>query len=112
MNQIQELLAVSKYKDFPDAVLTFNLCIAFAKLEKRNVDESLRTCARRILPRMSNLKIRQLIGQMSVDPNPMVGLTLIDKSLQIMEDALLVGLPRMNVPEEYVQRYIDLKGQC
>lgn len=112
MNQIQELIAVSKYKDFPDAVVTFKLCIAFAKLEYRNEDEALRACARKILPRMRNQKIRQLIGQMSVDPDPKVGLALIDKSLQIMEDALLVGLPRMNVPEEYVQRYIDLKGNC
>ena len=88
MNTALQLIHASKYKEFPDTLLTLELCRSFARLEGRKVGESLRKCAKALSGKVNNRNLQGTLRTMSLSLFPESEITRIRGCLGKMEAAL------------------------
>ncbi len=88
MNQAKEIITCSKYAEFPDVLITLELCRAFAQLEKRRVGESLRSCARLLAVSANHELLRATLEEMGKSQFPEVQIVRIRNCVRKMEKAI------------------------
>ncbi len=88
MKQAKEIIACSKYAEFPDVLITLELCRIFALREKRRVGESLRSCARLLAVRANHELLRATLDEMGKSQFPEVQIVRIRNCVKKMEKAI------------------------
>lgn len=88
MSSAKEIITCSKYAEFPDALVTLELCRVFAQREKRSVPASLRACARILADKVSHERLRATLEEMSKSLFPEVQINRIRDAIRRMEGAL------------------------
>lgn len=91
--QAKEIIACSKYAEFPDVLTTLELCRIFALREKRRVGESLRGCARILAVRVDDERLRATLEEMGKSLFPEVQIVRIRNCIQKMEKAVARSIP-------------------
>jgi len=88
MSQAREVIAASKYAEFPDTLVTLELCRAFAQLDKRRVGESLRACARILAAKAQDRLLVATLEEMGKSQFPETQMARIRDCIRRMESAL------------------------
>ena len=88
MSKAKEVIATSKYSEFPDALVTLELCRAFAQLDKRRVGESLRACARILAEKAQDRLLVATLEAMGKSQFPETQMARIRDCIRRMESAL------------------------
>ncbi|HEY4437087.1 MAG TPA: hypothetical protein VGN40_13095 [Lelliottia sp.] len=88
MSQAREVIAASKYAEFPDTLVTLELCRAFAQLDKRRVGESLRSCARILAEKAQDRLLVSTLEEMGKSQFPETQMARIRDCIRRMESAL------------------------
>lgn len=91
MSKAKEVIATSKYAEFPDTLVTLELCRAFAQLDKRRIGESLRACARVLAEKAQDRLLVTTLGEMSKSQFPETQMARIRDCIRRMEAALNKG---------------------
>lgn len=78
-------IANSHYSEFPDVLVTLELCRTCARLERRKVVASLQACALPLMARVENEVLRNTLETMSTSPFPESQLTRIRGCISRME---------------------------
>jgi len=94
VSQAREIITCSKYAEFPDALVTLELCRVLAQREKRRVGESLRACARAMRSRIEHERLRATLEEMGKSPLPEVQINRIRDCIRRMEGALIKNMPQ------------------
>jgi cytochrome c551/c552 len=84
----KEIIANSKYAEFPDVLVTLELCRAFAQRDKRRVGESLRACARALAGKAQNQLLINTLQEMGKSQFPETQMPRIRDCIRRMEAAL------------------------
>lgn len=93
MSNGKEIIANSKYAEFPDVLVTLELCRAFSQLDKRRVGESLRACARMLAAKVQNQTLINTLEEMGKSQFPETQMTRIRDCIRRMETALKKNFP-------------------
>lgn len=93
MSKAKEAIACGMWAEFPDVLVTLELCRVFAQRDKRSVPASLRGCARALAARVSNDRLMATLQVMSKSPFPETQLAQIRDCIRRMEAALIRKLP-------------------
>jgi hypothetical protein len=93
VSQAKEIIACSKYAEFPDVLTTLELCRIFALREKRRVGESLRGCARILAVRVDDERLRATLEEMGKSQFPEVQIVRLRDCLRRVESALIRRFP-------------------
>lgn len=88
MSKAKEVIANTRYAEFPDTLVTLELCRAFAALEKRRIGESLRACARVQAAKVQDHHLVSVLEEMGRSQFPEVQMTRIRDCIRRMESAL------------------------
>lgn len=94
MSIAKEAIAVSRFSEFPDTLVTLELCRIFAQREKRRVGESLRACARVLLQKAQHERLRETLEVMSKSQFPETQIARIRDCIRRMEAVIDRGMPR------------------
>lgn len=89
MNTALQIIHASKYREFPDTLLTLELCRSLARHEGRKVGESLRKCAKALSGKVSNRNLEGTLLTMSRSLYPETEITRIRGCIGKMESALM-----------------------
>lgn len=87
-SKAKDVIATSKYAEFPDTLVTLELCRAFAQIEKRRVGESLRACARVLAHKAQNQQLIATLEEMGKSQFPETQMARIRDCIRRMETAL------------------------
>lgn len=93
MNDAREIIASTRYAEFPDVLATLELCRAFAQLDKRRIGESLRGCARLLAARVNDELLCATLEEMGKSQFPEVQIVRIRNCIQQMEKAITRQFP-------------------
>lgn len=88
MSKEKEMIMASHYAEFPDVLVTLELCRALAVKEGRKVGQSLRDCAAVVQRRVSNQALKNTCITMSKSRFPEVEITRIRACIGKMEASL------------------------
>lgn len=88
MSKAKEVIASTRYAEFPDTLVTLELCRAFASMEKRRIGESLRGCARVLAVKAQDRHLVGVLDEMGRSQFPEVQMTRIRDCIRRMESAL------------------------
>ena len=83
-----DLIMVSKYAEFPDTLVTLELCRRQAQLEKRSVPEALRACARIRAEKAVNRRLKDTLAVMSSSLFPETSIRQIRSCIEKMQNKL------------------------
>ena len=97
MRKAKEVIANTRYAEFPDTLVTLELCRAFAAIEKRRIGESLRACARVLVTKVQDHHLVSVLEEMGRSQFPEVQMTRIRDCIRRMETALVRKF--INTPE-------------
>ena len=89
MNTAQQIISVSKYREFPDTLLTLELCRSMARTEGRKVGDSLRKCAKALSGKVRNRNLEGTLLTMSRSMFPETEMTRLRGRISKMEAALM-----------------------
>ncbi|MGA4583916.1 hypothetical protein ACK6TD_19260 [Enterobacter hormaechei] len=93
-------IANSHYNEFPDVLVTLELCRTCARLEGRKIVASLQACALALMARVENEALRNTLETMSTSRFPESQITRIRGCISRMESVAgrkLNEIKRMNV---------------
>ncbi|WP_320734457.1 hypothetical protein [Enterobacter sp. 214E4] len=93
MSKAKEVIACGMWAEFPDVLVTLELCRVFAQREKRSVPASLRACARALTERVQNDRLTATLRAMSKSQFPETQVYQIRDCIRRMEAALIRKLP-------------------
>lgn len=88
MSAAREFIEQSPYAEFPDMLVTLELCRVLAQIEGRRVGEALRRCAAALAVRADNKNLRNTLAEMSISMFPETQITRIRATIAKMESAL------------------------
>ena len=83
-----DLIMVSKYAEFPDTLVTLELCRRQAQLEKRSVPEALRAYARIRAEKAVNRRLKDTLAVMSSSLFPETSIRQIRSCIEKMQNKL------------------------
>ena len=89
MIKAKEVIANTRYAEFPDTLVTLELCRAFAAKEKRRIAESLRSCARVLAGKAQDHHLVSVLEEMGRSQFPEVQMSRIRDCIRRMESALV-----------------------
>ncbi|MCY1699715.1 hypothetical protein OVA10_16860 [Lelliottia sp. SL45] len=93
MSKAKEVIACGMWAEFPDVLVTLELCRVFAQRDKRSVPASLRGCARALAARVENDRLQATLRTMSKSLFPETQISQIRDCIRKMETAVIRGLP-------------------
>lgn len=105
MNTAMQLIMNSQYAEFPDALLTLELCRAAARADGRKIGESLRACAKVKARQAKNRNLYNTLIEMSRSQFPEVQMTRIRGCVDRMEKALGREMRELNITAEDVIQF-------
>lgn len=88
MTKEKQFIQSSRYAEFPDVMVTLQLCRAMAVKDGRKVGQSLRDCAERVSIRVQNKSLKDTLIAMSRSAFPEVEVNRIKACIGKMEAAL------------------------
>ena len=88
MSKERDLISSSHYAEFPDVLVTLQLCRAQASLDGRSAIKSLRECAVTLSHRVMNTHLRNTLLRMSQSSFPEVEINRIRACIGKMESRL------------------------
>ncbi|WP_410753466.1 DUF7740 domain-containing protein [Citrobacter youngae] len=94
MSIAKEAIAVSRFSEFPDTLVTLELCRVFTQREKRRVGESLRACARILQKKAQHERLRETLETMGKSQFPETQIARIRDCIRRMETVLDRSMPR------------------
>ncbi len=100
MNTAQQIINASKYREFPDTLLTLELCRSMARSEGRKVGDSLRKCAKALSGKVRNRNLEGTLLTMSRSMFPETEMTRIRGCIGKMEAALMREVRDVELTEE------------
>ncbi|HDR2335199.1 TPA: hypothetical protein QCH56_000350 [Enterobacter roggenkampii] len=89
MSKAKEVIANTRFAEFPDTLVTLELYRAFAAIEKRRIGESLRACARALAAKAQDHHLVSVLEEMGKSQFPEVQMTRIRDCIRRMESALV-----------------------
>jgi len=89
VSKAKEVIANTRYAEFPDTLVTLELCRAFASKEKRRIGEALRACARVLAAKAQDHHLVSVLEEMGKSQFPEVQMTRIRDCIRRMESALV-----------------------
>ncbi|UTJ46616.1 hypothetical protein NLZ15_17490 [Atlantibacter subterranea] len=108
MNTAKQLLAVSQYNEFPETLLTLELCRAAARVDGRKIGEALRKCARVKAAQARNKNLRNTLLEMARSQFPEVQITRIRGCVQKMETALGREMRELDITADDVTEFSEV----
>lgn len=105
MNTAMQLIMNSQYAEFPDALLTLELCRAAARADGRKIGESLRACAKVKARQAKNRNLCNTLIEMSRSQFPEVQMTRLRGCVDRMEKALGREMRELNITAEDVIQF-------
>lgn len=85
MSKAKEVIACGMRAEFPDVLVTLELCRVLAQRDKRSVPASLRGCARALAARVENDRLHATLLTMSKSLFPETQITQIRDCIRKME---------------------------
>jgi len=107
MNTAMQIIMNSDYREFPETLLTLELCRATARADGRKIGESLRACAKVKARQAKNLF--NTLTEMSRSQFPEVQMTRIRGCVDRMEKALSREVGNMTLTEDNLR---ELRGEA
>jgi len=107
MNTAKQLLAASHYSEFPETLMTLELCRAAARADGRKIGESLRACAKVKARQANNRNLYNTLIEMSRSQFPEVQMTRIRGCVDRMEKALGREMRELNITAEDVIEFSE-----
>ena len=107
MNTARQIIHASAYKEFPDSLLTLELCRSFARLEGRKVGESLRKCAKQLSRKVRNRNLEGTLITMSRSLFPETEMARIRGCIGKMEAALMREVRDVVLTDENLQELAE-----
>lgn len=107
MNTAMQIIMNSQYAEFPETLLTLELCRATARAEGRKIGESLRACAKVKARQAKNRNLYNTLIEMSRSQFPEVQMTRIRGCVDRMEKALSREVGNMTLTEDNLR---ELRG--
>lgn len=92
----EQIIACSRFAEFPDVLVTLQLCRAMAIRDKRSVPQSIRACGRVLISRIQHPLLKATIKEMSTSSFPEVQISRIKDCLHKMETALIRSHKKLN----------------
>lgn len=92
----EEIIACSRFAEFPDVLVTLQLCRAMAIKDKRSVPQSIRACGRALIPGIQHPLLKATIAEMSTSPYPEVQISRLRDCIRKMETALIRSHKKLN----------------
>ncbi|MGY6030693.1 DUF7740 domain-containing protein [Phytobacter sp. AG2a] len=112
MTPAMQIIMSSKYREFPDTLLTLELCRAMARTERRKIGEALRQCARVKAPEVANKNLRSTLQEMSTSLFPETQITRIRGCIQKMETELTREIGDVEITEENLRELAAIDGRA
>ncbi|HDY6675899.1 TPA: hypothetical protein RPV38_002237 [Escherichia coli] len=109
MNTAMQIIMNSQYAEFPDALLTLELCRAAARADGRKIGESLRACAKVKARQAKNRNLFNTLTEMYRSQFPEVQMTRIRGCVERMEKALSREVGNMTLTEDNLR---ELRGEA
>lgn len=109
MSTAMQIIMNSQYREFPDTLLTLELCRAAARSDKRKIGESLRACAKVKAGQAKNKNLRNTLIEMSRSQFPEVQITRIRDCVEKMERELSKEVRDMTLTEDNLR---ELRGEA
>lgn len=109
MNTAMQIIMNSQYREFPETLLTLELCRAFARAEGRKIGESLRACAKAKARQAKNRNLFNTLTEMSRSHFPETQMIRIRGCVEKMEKALTREVGNMTLTEENLR---ELRGEA
>lgn len=100
MNTAMQIIMNSQYAEFPDVILTLELCRAAARADGRKIGESLRSCAKVKARQAKNRNLFNTLTEMSRSQFPEMQMTRIRGCVDRMEKALSREVGNMTLTED------------
>lgn len=79
LSPVQQMIRLSQYAEYPDTLDILHLCRAAARVDKRNVAQALRGCARHRLKFVESPRLRKALETMATSYFP-------ESSIKVIED--------------------------
>ncbi|WP_286933896.1 hypothetical protein [Leclercia sp. UBA5958] len=109
MNTAMQIIMNSQYREFPEALLTLELCRAAARADGRKIGESLRACAKVKASQAKNRNLFNTLTEMSRSQFPETQMIRIRGCVEKMEKALAREVGNMTLTEENLR---ELRGEA
>ncbi len=109
MNTAMQIIMNSQYREFPEVLLTLELCRAAARADGRKIGESLRACAKVKARQAKNRNLFNTLTEMSRSQFPETQMIRIRGCVEKMEKALTREVGNMTLTEENLR---ELRGEA
>lgn len=109
MSTAKLIIQNSKFAEFPETLLTLELCRATARSDGRKIGESLRACAKVKARQAKNRNLFNTLTEMSRSQFPEVQMTRIRGCVERMEKALAREVGNMTLTEDNLR---ELRGEA
>lgn len=109
MNTAMQIIMNSQYSEFPETLLTLELCRATARADGRKIGESLRACAKVKARQAKNRNLYNTLIEMSRSQFPETQIIRIRGCVEKMEKALTREVGNMTLTEENLR---ELRGEA
>lgn len=109
MNTAMQIIMNSQYAEFPETLLTLELCRAAARADGRKISESLRACAKVKARQAKNRNLYNTLIEMSRSQFPEVQMTRLRGCVDRMEKALSREVGNMTLTEDNLR---ELRGEA
>ena len=109
MNAAMQIIMNSQYSEFPETLLTLELCRATARADGRKIGESLRACAKVRARQAKNRNLYNTLIEMSRSQFPETQIIRIRGCVEKMEKALTREVGNMTLTEENLR---ELRGEA
>lgn len=107
MNTAQKIINASKYREFPETLLTLELCRSMARTEGRKVGDSLRKCAKSLSGKVRNRNLEGTLLTMSRSMFPETEMTRIRGCIGKMEAALMREVRDVELTEDNLEELAE-----
>lgn len=109
MNTAMQIIMNSQYREFPETLLTLELCRAVARADGRKIGESLRACVKLKARQAKNRNLFNTLTEMSRSQFPETQMIRIRGCVEKMEKALAREVGNMTLTEENLR---ELRGEA
>ena len=109
MNTAMQIIMNSQYREFPETLLTLELCRASARADGRKIGESLRACAKVKASQAKNRNLFNTLTEMSRSQFPETQMIRIRGCVEKMEKTLAREVGNMTLTEENLR---ELRGEA
>lgn len=98
------LASSADFWEYPAYTLTLELCRGFARLEKRNVNESLRACAATLAEKAADPRLRKFLAGMAKNRFAEADITVLRRMTEGLEEKLVKAMRLVQREKERLRK--------